>query len=278
MSLVLRVLSPASRGTAANCDNDLAERDGSGSNQGRVLRLRRMHRLLLGALFLIGCNRPKPEQSAEPAPAPAPVLPSTQRPVAPVAPPAPVPSPVPAPAPTTCETPFPTVRLDELARDPKAVEPWGPKEIDESTRTVTLQPSTGRPGDPAAVAAAWSMPLPVAYADFLRRFDGANVRGASRIEIWSTSDAVEIGREGNRPLKSKPGARFLSIGTDGGDQELVIDLDNWSGRGACSVLFVGQGAPDFITFVAGGFAAAIDRVIRGPELKFGEDRIERPSP
>lgn len=173
---------------------------------------------------------------------------------------------------SSCDTPFPQSRLAELARDPKAVEPWGRKHIDEANRVVTEEPSRGEPGDPARIAAAWNLPLPVAYADFIRRFDGANVRGVGRIEIWNTSLAVEIAQEGDRPVPTRAG-RFISVGTDGGSRELMIDLDNWSGRGRCAVMFVSQGAPDFVEFIAPGFAAAIDRVLRGPELEFGEDRI-----
>ena len=116
-----------------------------------------MKRGVASVLLVLGCDRARSEKH-EPSPAIPPTAVDTTRTDSP------------------CDAPFPPARLAELARDSKVVEPWGHKRVDETNRVVTLEPSTGEPGDPIRIAAAWKLPLPVAYADSLRRFDGANVR------------------------------------------------------------------------------------------------------
>ena len=165
-----------------------------------------------------------------------------------------------------CATPFPSSRLLELARDPKALDPWGTVVVDPKAKIANELPWDGKGGTPEKVAAAAGVPLPVAYADFLRRFDGADVTGKNgRIEVWSTKMATELATDEARPFRGDAQHRFLWIGTDGGDWELVIDIDDWFGQGSCAVIAADE-ASDRDWVVGTSFAEAVDRVVRGEEF------------
>ena len=161
-----------------------------------------------------------------------------------------------------CLAPFPAARLSELASDPKALRAWGKIAVDAAKKTAKELPPTGAPGDPEVVAKAWGFALPFAYADFLRRFaDGADVTGSrGRIEIWGTKMAAGLAVDSARPFHNTPTRRFVSIGTDGGDWELFIDVDDWFGKGRCAVLFADD-ASSLVFFLGESLPVAIDRVV-----------------
>ena len=209
--------------------------------------------LLVPAVALAVAGSCKTHREPEPAPAlpesaaPAPATPA-RTPVATVDP---------------CARTFAAGRLDALARNPDVLRRWGQLVVDEASRTATSLPPDGRAGDPAEVAAAWQTDvagLPAAYVELLRRFDGFDLNGPrNRVEIWGTSLAVELAHE-----RAPPGQRphLLPIGTDGGDEDLVIDLDDRRGRGRCAVYLADQGS-DEVDFVAPDLVAAVDLIVDG---------------
>jgi hypothetical protein len=177
-----------------------------------------------------------------------------------------------------CAAPFPMVRLDELARDGRSVRPWGRVVVDAPRRTAVELPATRAPGDPDAIAAAWGFALPLAYADFIRRFDGADVGGAGgHIEVWSTRLATKLATDSARPFENTRTRHFVSIGTDGGDWELFIDVDDYFGMGRCAVLFADEASED-VFFLAKSFPAAIDRVVGGPAFQYEGSLARRRPP
>jgi hypothetical protein len=149
-----------------------------------------------------------------------------------------------------CAKGFPSGRLDALAKDKSALRPWGALQIDADAKVAIELPSTGAGADVDAIATANGFALPTAYAELLGRFDGADV------------------------MKTH---RFAWIGTDGSDFEIVIDVDDWFGKGRCAVLGVDEGSSDVI-FVAADLPGALERVIHQTKAWQDDPRLARPRP